>query len=623
MDYSKSNIDSDNIIRVLLFLLIVLIPSLTFSQVKSSTKYKVNSINIIGNKTFSDKEIRKNINITKSWWIFSANRLTKRMIISDRLIIKTFYLKNGFQDVAVRDSIDINEKRVDIYFFVDEGEQYILKDVRYSGNKLFDSGYLFKKSQLKIDAPFNPIEIRKARNDLRQRYEDKGKPLVSIRDSLQIDGNEISLQFIINENRTMKINNIFITNNNKVEEHVIRRELTFKKDDLYSKKKIEKSKRYLLNLGLFSTVNINYNNIDTINNNIDLSVYVRENDMRYWEVNTGFEQEEGTGAEISNNWNITANWRHKNLTNEARSLGIGAEYGINLSNIESRPDFNAEISYSEPWLLGLRSTTLFRLFIDDIETDDYDYTKYGLETSFIINPDKRNYLKSGIEISAIDNVYTEYSKVDSAEISTELEEEQERAIFLNYTRDRRNDFLNPSSGHYFTFSGKITNSIIGGTQDYFKLETSYSEYFKIFGNLTFAYRGKIGYLAPYGSNSSTPEYEKYYLGGSNSMRGWENQKFITQKSEDGDIILVRKSLKVLTNFEIRFPIYWLFGGEVFVDGGNLVSDIPSLRKEPYQWDFGFGLTVTTPLGPARVDYARPLTDRYDKWVLQFAISYAF
>ena len=622
MDYSKSNIDSDNIIRIFVLLMLLILPTLSYSQVSNSTKYKINSVSVKGNKAFSDKELKKNINISKSWWLFGSNRLTKRMIISDRLIIKTFYLKNGFLNATVRDSIFINEKqKVDVFFFVDEGEQYFLNDIKFSGNTLFDSEYLLDKSDIKIGKPYNPIDVRKTKTEIQGRYENKGKPLVMVRDSLEIIDNNINLLFMINENKTMQINNILISNNKDVEDHVIRRELDFHKGDIYSKKKIENSKRYLLNLGLFSTVNINFTNIDTIKNNIDLMVYVRESDMRYWEVNTGFVQEEGTGAEINNNWNINANWRHKNITNKARALGIGAEYGINLSDVNSRPDFSGEINYTEPWLFKLRSTTLFRLFIDDIDNKGYDYTKYGFETAFIINPDKRNYLKTGIEISGIDNKYLDVDSIMSN--ITERERAQERAVFLNYTRDRRNDFLNPSKGHYFTFTGKITSSMVGGSEDYFKLETSYSEYFRIFKKLTFAYRGRVGYIAPYGNDKNAPEYEKYYLGGSNTMRGWENQKFITQKTEDGNIILVRKRLKVLTNFELRFPIYWLIGGELFVDGGNLVSDIPSLRKEPYRWNYGFGLTVATPLGPARVDYARPVSNRDEKWILQFAISYAF
>ncbi len=618
MDYLRLNINLDIIIRFLLILILFVLPVNLFSQ--NSTKYKVNSIYIKGNDKFSNRTIKKVLNISESTF-YKKQRLSKRMILTNKLIIKTFYLKNGFLNATIRDSLFVNKKQnVDVYFFIDEGQQYILKNINFSGNELFSNEELLRQSKIKTGKPYNPIEIQKFLQNIKIKYENKGKPLAIISDSLEIQGNDINLYFKINEHRTMTINNIFLKNNLSVSDMVINRELFFKKYDLYSKKKIEKSKKYLLNLGLFSTVNINYSNIDTNNNEIDMIVYVREQDMRYWEVNTGFVQKEYQGTEIHTNYEISANWRHKNISNKARGLGINTEYGVNLQDLYSPPDFNASMSYMEPWLMGFRSTTLFRLFVEDQQQEEYDYRKYGFETSLIINPDKKNYLKTGFEISGIANKYKDL--IDSTDFFNINERERERAIFINFSRDRRNDFLFPSRGHLFSFSAKVTSSILGGTKDYFQFETSYSEYFRLLDILVFAYRWKIGYISPYINGQTAPEYEKYYLGGATSLRGWDNQKFLTKKSqENSEIIADRKSMKVLTNFEVRFPVYWLIGGEIFIDGGNLVSDIQTFQNKKYRWNYGYGLTLKTPLGPVRIDRAKPFDEK--EWQYQFAISYAF
>ena len=81
------------------------------------------------------------------------------------------------------------------------------------------------------------------------------------------------------------------------------------------------------------------------------------------------------------------------------------------------------------------------------------------------------------------------------------------------------------------------------------------------------------------------------------------------------------NLKVLTNAEIRFPLFWIIGGEIFIDGGSLSSDMASLSNTTYQWDAGFGLTFATPLGPIRIDFANILNTQ--KWKVQFGIPYAF
>ena len=619
MDYFKSNIDSDIIIKKLFLIILFLIPMTLFSQFGNSTKYKVNSIIYSGNDNISTKELNKNIKLSKTKF-FGAQRLSKRLMQTDMLILKNHYLKNGYIDCKVKDSLVISDDhKVDIFFFINEGEQYKLSNIEIIGNHTFENNKLQKWLGFDIKDPYNPNQIRDGLKEIKTQYENKGKPFATISDSLEIDNNNIHLILNINENQTMIINDISIKNNQKVEEQIIRRELVIKSDDIYSKKKIEKSKKYLLNLGLFNTVNINIANVDTVQNQINLVVYVREQDMRYWEFNAGIVQKKGLGTETMTKINFAAIWRHKNILRRAKGLSAISEIGINPYDFSSRPDFNGNISYMEPWLIGLRSTTLIRLFVDDLKERDYEYNKFGLENSLIINPDKRNYLKAGFEISGISNKYDE---IDSSSYR-EIEKEKERAVILDYSRDRRNDFLFPSKGHLFSFTGKITSNILGGTKNYFQFETSYSEYFKFYKNIVFAYRAKIGYLAPYGSDETAPEYEKYYLGGATSLRGWENQRFLTKSGDDGSKIIDKKRVKVLTNFELRFPIYWLIGGELFVDGGNLVSDIKSLQKKQYMWNFGMGLTVATPLGPVRVEFARPLTVDNANWIPQFAISYAF
>ena len=624
MDCSNLNIDSGNIIKKILLilgLLVLLIPMNLYSQNGLST-YKLNALNIVGNNSYSNGAIKKNLNITKNRWFFMRRRLSKRMIISDRLIIKTFYLKNGYLDANVRDSISIHKnQKVDVFFFINEGEKYILENIIFSGNTIFTDSELLKHGRLRKGKAYNPILAREMIRNIKNKYENKGKPLIEITDSLHVNGNMILLHCKINENKTFTINNIFLKNNKHVQDRVILRELSFMHGNIYSKKNINKSKKYLLNLGLFSTVNINYTNIDTINNNIDLTVYTRETDRRYWEWNTGYIEKEGLGTEKTQFWEIAARWRNKNINNRAHGFGIYADYGLNLDDIKLNPDFNAEINYSIPWLFRFRSTSLLRLFLEDKEQEEYEFRKYGFETSFIVNPDKRNYLKTGFEFSGIINKFEE---IDTTVIK-EIEKEKEQSVFINYTRDRRNDFMYPSRGHIFNFKGKITSSVFGGTEDYFQFETSYSEYFLIENFIVFTYQAKLGYLAPYGKDKSAPEYEKYYLGGPNSLRGWETQKFHTKKSPiNNEIIADRKNVKVLTNLELRFPLFWQIGGEVFIDGGNLADDAHSLFRKQYHWNYGFGITVATPLGPARVDFAWPATGvNKNKRQIQFAISSAF
>ena len=98
-------------------------------------------------------------------------------------------------------------------------------------------------------------------------------------------------------------------------------------------------------------------------------------------------------------------------------------------------------------------------------------------------------------------------------------------------------------------------------------------------------------------------YEKFYLGGSTSMRGWDVLRFEELKGEPvGEII------RFMTNIEYRFPVYKSVGTTLFLDGGLLADHTKNISSDLIKWDSGFGLTIQTPLGPARLDYAIQVDD---------------
>ena len=85
------------------------------------------------------------------------------------------------------------------------------------------------------------------------------------------------------------------------------------------------------------------------------------------------------------------------------------------------------------------------------------------------------------------------------------------------------------------------------------------------------------------------------------MRGWEFSKF---KTEEIDSTLGKGELiRLMTNIEYRFPIYRSIGMTIFSDGGILSSKMDSIAIRNVQWDGGIGITIDTPLGRARLDYA--------------------
>jgi len=597
--------------KLLIYFLLIWACGLVQAQTRlTPTEYIVNTITITGNQAHTTRWLKKQLRL-KDRRIWRTRTFTRRMMELDRMLLETIYVKNGYIESAVRDSFKVwDNGEVDVFYSIKEGRQYFLKEIQISGNASLNNDRIIIILNHKLDKPYNPLRIREGIAEIKNHYANIGKPLAEIRDSLKVINRDIYLKIRIQENPTMRVREIHLQNNVLVRDRPIRREILLKPGDLYSLEKINLSKRHIYETGLFSSVNIQPANIDTVNHTLDLIAEVRELNMHYLGLRFGLGQDQGItpGSEPYSSLTMNSEWLHRNIAGRgsrlSTDLGLSLEIRPDVENI-TRPAFSTSVTYVEPWLFGFRSSTSFRLFAENqrILNPDEKITKYGEETALIFQPDRRFRIQTGFLIQRIID-YLVY-KDDTTDV-TEL------ALTQSIRRDYRDNFLFPSKGTVFTFDGKVVPAILGETKNYYKFETGFSQYFPLFGRIVFAYRGKFGYMNILGKKGDPPSYEKFYLGGGTSLRGWPERNFNT---DGGDI-------KVLTNFEIRFPLFWLLGGELFIDGGTL-SDRKSLSRAIYRWDAGFGLTIATPLGPIRIDIAKILGKEDKPYQWQFSIPYAF
>ena len=139
-----------------------------------------------------------------------------------------------------------------------------------------------------------------------------------------------------------------------------------------------------------------------------------------------------------------------------------------------------------------------------------------------------------------------------------------------------------------------------------------------------ATRFKIGRLWFWEETYSDYSYEKFYLGGSANMRGWEILKYSTVN--DLGLIPIGGTHRFLTNLEFRNQINQDLGFTLFFDGGILGGNFDELKNSRLGWDIGFGITISTPLGPVRLDYAIPNIDNkviFSNGKINFGVQYLF
>ena len=177
------------------------------------------------------------------------------------------------------------------------------------------------------------------------------------------------------------------------------------------------------------------------------------------------------------------------------------------------------------------------------------------------------------------------------------------SITLGIARDNSTPPFSPHRG-WFT-SGTFTYSGLGFNNDfhYLQLLLEARHYKQISSGWIFASKMKMGAMGPTRKREVTPIEERFYAGGSYSVRGWLRSELGPKSVEN---ILIGGNSLLEGSWELRYPLWKLLSGTIFLDYGNVWSSKLTYELADLFYAFGMGLRIATPIGPIRFDVAKPV-----------------
>jgi len=591
--------------KFMLFVLIATLSSNLFGE--SKTKLVVRSVNINGVHSLNSFDLLRVIR-TKPSSVFNKEYFDRRLVKFDAISLKTFCISQGFLSSTVKDSVVIQDESVNIYFNIIEGDQVILKQAKVLGNyKILESRILDILS-LKVNNPYNPIALNKNLSELNNEYQRFGKLFnkINVYESVE-DSAEIMIE--INEGKDVYIKSFSIEGIEGINHYLAERELTFNKGEIYHKDKIDHSQRRLLETGIFSFAQISPAPISGSDSTAHLTIHMKQFKPREWqsiggyypiEYYEGAEPLPGAGAEIG--------WRNRSINASTTNLNINLAGYLIPSQDYFYPKITFNINIGNQWFLKRRIPTQIGYFLENFKPygqfKDSFIARYGFQIVNQNNLTERSYLLSELK-------WEKFSETKNLE---------HRTYKLTSYIDRTDHPIISTSGYRLTGMFHMSGGILGGSKSFYKIDLGFNHYSIIVNNYIFAGRYKIGKIFGWdSSNSDDPQFDLFYLGGSSSLRGWDMMRF--QIDEDtgnpsGDVF------RIISNWEIRFPIFWIVGGELFIDGGMLSDKLNQDELKNYLWNGGFGITIETPIAPFRLDFATPF-DGTDTWKIQMGANYIF
>ena len=595
---------------------------------------KINSITISGNQSISKKELMPLLRQRPSNFSFKGTSFNGRLLKMDAFTLKNYFISKGFLLVEVKESYEIKNNVAEIHFTINENKQYFVSKVDITGNKNLSDGEIQIILSLNEGEPFNSVLLNERITELQKELEYFSK-LFSLIEIEPVISDSVKVFIKINEGLDVYVNKTFIEGIDMVDSAFIKRELLYNSGEYYSPESIEKSKRRLRETGLYSMVNIVPIKVVDSDSLVNIVISLNKYKQREWLSVGGYEPIEFyEGLDPLPAIGGFVEWRNRSIfrtsTNFSTKFMVGFPWETNFN----LPRLRYDIGFDSNWILGIRWPTKISSFYEtlinyDQETID-QVERFGLEMSQSTSFDDRSYIQNVtvweyFSDNKIENNATFINdSVNIIQNISSIKNLQQRSLSIRLHIDKKDDPLIPKKGYLVDIYFKSTGYILGGERDYHKLDLSFNSYFSLNKKSVIATRFKIGRLWSWDQSDVDYSYEKFYLGGSSNMRGWEILRYNTADGLGN--IPIGGLFRFLTNIELRLQLSESIGMNIFYDGGILTDDYKRFSKKRLGWDTGIGLTLATPLGPVRLDYAVPaINDNIDfgNGLINIGVQYLF
>ncbi|MBU1745558.1 MAG: outer membrane protein assembly factor BamA [Proteobacteria bacterium] len=566
-------------------------------------KLFIRGISFEGNRAFTTKEL-KNMMTTNEWGIFhfftDSGLLKKDQLKQDVGKLNAFYLNNGFINAQIGEPvITYDRDGIRIKIPVSEGKQFRVGKVAISGDELATPrAELLAKLQIRKKDFYDREAIMKDMDALTQACNDEGYASADVvpRTEAQEKNLTVDVTYEIKKGNLVYFNRINITGNSKTRDKVIRRQLSVVEGDLYNRTKLKKSYMALNQLRYFEEIDFQSEKgpDETLT---DVNIRVKEKPTGIFSL--------GAGYSALDHGVVSAQVSQQNLFGRGQILSLKASLG-------SRSQLY-DISFTEPWLFDMPLWSKFDIWNLYREYDSYNLDSKGFGSTFGYSlwPYVTGYV--GYRLS-LDNV-KDILDTASYYIKKQAGQTTSSGVTFTLTRDSTNDVMFPSTGSKNSASVEYTGGPLQGDVSYTRYGATSAWFFPLPLDTVIGARGRIGAIRA-NEGKDVPIFERYYLGGINSLRGL--REVGPKDPATGDVI---GGLTMLNfNFDYIFPLIKNAGmkGVLFFDTGNTWNT--GYHLEDLRRTAGVGIRWYSPIGPLRLEWGYVLDRKEDEAASRWEFS---
>ena len=624
-------------------------------NIKEGDRAKIRQINIVGNRTFPDKDILEILELqTPNWlsWIRQDDRYSREAMSGDLEMLRSYYMDRGFADFSLESTqVAISPDKKDIFITINvvEGDRYVVSDVRLAGDLVLLPDQLNPFIQVKPGQIFSQRLVSQSTELIQLILGEEGYAFAEIDPVSELDkeSQEVAITFYIDPKNRVYARRVNFHGAPSVNDEVFRREVRQFEGGYLRDSRLERSKVRIQRLPYIESVDVSTTPVPGTPDLVDVNFDIKE----------GLPGQFGGGLGYSDSYKLmlNLNFVHTNF------FGSGNRIAANINTGKYSSAYSA--SHTDPYTtidevsrtvsFTYRDITQFTSASSDFSTQtlsaalEYGYpvTEYqrvilgfSLQKAQLLADPNWSSQQAFQWVNNNGDQCSPGSIATCAEFST-------FELILGWIKDSRNRslFADRGSRHRLTLTGTIPGSDV----EFYTFNYNFRQYVPLGRWFTLSINADLGFTDGFGDTRSVPPYKQYFAGGPDTVRGFKENRLGPKDSRGnpyGGNLLVAAQMEIILPMpqkwasQARFTAFFDIGN-VFSTGGVDFWGPPGFSgpnggvPTGYKFDaselkqsVGLSAQWLAPMGLFRFSYAFPLNDseaspfRFADQVEQFQFS---
>jgi outer membrane protein insertion porin family len=566
----------------------------------------VRKIVISGNTVFRDEKLIEQMLTRPPGWMHDGEYVAERLD-EDILAIKNLYHGVGYLEVDPQKTVNFSSDRSDIVIDLNihEGRQTQVSRVDLEGLTAVPEAMVIKDIRIQAGKPFVRSKVNQDEKQIAMMVSEKGYPYVQVSGDVTFNEDRTSADVVyrVRQNRYVERGNTFYSGNFRTKEKILERELIMKPGDPFSLKKMTEGQQSMRAMNIFRSVAFHPVGLKEEAETIHLLTEVEEEKPFYFEVTGGYASETGLYT--------TSTIGDRNF--------LGSNKDAKVSGEISRTGYKGESRLFEPRFLGTRISSDLGVFFERSEPFNQTFGTDSLGTDLHFSRKWKKQIKLGLGFNY--ERREQFSREHDADTDDAFDPRSILVVIPSIRFDSRDNFLNPKKGIFWLFEVDVSRGIENSLDDFYKSGSDLRGYITPIDRLTLAGRGSVGKITRYGSKGKIADDQLFFLGGTTSVRGFDESLLLTDNDNDP----VGGKLMFLGNAEARIDLGSNFEVSCFYDIGYLNKTSGSERSDNVRYSAGIGFRYVTPVGAVGLVYAHKLNpEPYESaGEFHFSIGYTF